>query len=219
MKTYPVPYAPAGSPFAHAVPMVISDYHPLGTAGYAPVVKAMLAWDKQGLHVRMTAYESAVRATRTADNSDVWRDSCMEFFFNLAPDKTKNYVNIEINALGAMLLGWGDNKTCRFQDFDKSAYQLQPSLRLSDPVPCWQLDYVIPFVDMERFFGSIKPGAGMTFLGNFYKCGDETGAPHFGSLTPTDPATSCAFHDDALFSQFVLQAPKPVVALDTGAQE
>ncbi len=195
----------ASAPFANAQTAEVSHYHPNGTPGVAPRVQAQVTWDDTALYVRLRAYERGVYATRLAPNSSVWNDSCLEFFVDLCPDERQAYINIEINALGTMLLGFGDDQTCAMQPYDPADFDVRPQLHLCDADPYWQLTYRVPFAAMEPYFGTITPKAGMVFRGNFYKCGDETGSPHFGSWNQVDPTTNASFHTYAYFGEMVLE--------------
>ena len=46
----------------------------------------------------------------------------------------------------------------------------------------------LPLKDMKELFGDFDPQPGYRFLGNFYKCGDETPAEHYLSWHPITSA-------------------------------
>ena len=147
--------------------------------GYCPEGRAYVAYDGEGLHVRMCALEKSVSAEVRAFNGEVYQDSCLEFFLKPFEDDGR-YLNIEVNAAGAGLIGIGAGR------FDRR--------RLSEPPEgmeiCasrhrenwWAISYVIPWAFIRAEFGRV-PEPGDVMRGNFYKC-DETLHPHFGSWAP-----------------------------------
>ena len=50
----------------------------------------------------------------------------------------------------------------------------------------WAVEYHVPFALFAKYFGSQTPTPGCEWLGNFYKCGDQTSHPHWGSWAPVD---------------------------------
>nr|MDD6335956.1 carbohydrate-binding family 9-like protein [bacterium] len=205
MNSYVLKHKAQGEdPFAGVMPVEITHFHPNGTPGYTPVVRAWASWTDDALHIRMRAYETDIRATRTRTNQSVWNDSCMEFFLNAAPEAGEKYINIEINALGTMLLGYGDDETCVYQDIDAADFDIHPCLELTNPKGYWQLTYTVPFSQLKRWFPGFQAQSGAKLRANFYKCGDETGVPHFGSWNQVDPTKPGRFHCHATFGELVL---------------
>jgi len=193
------------NPFEGVMPVQLAHYHPQGTPGYTPAVLAWLSWDAEGLYLLMRAYEREILATQTAPNSAVYTDSCMEFFFNLAPHTGEQYVNLELNALGTMLMGFGDDAQSQRQRFTPADFAITPALRLGGPAPHWDVALRFPWAEARRFYPSLAPASGMTFRGNFFKCGDGTGAPHYGSWNQVDPAIPVRFHANSSFGILILE--------------
>ncbi|MCL2433402.1 MAG: carbohydrate-binding family 9-like protein [Clostridia bacterium] len=207
MTTYNAPkIVDADDPFENSPPAAISHYHPDGTPGVAPRCEFWAAWDDTALRFRMRAYELP-RAWRTEHNSGVWQDSCMECFINLTPRRDDNYFNIEINALGTALTGFGDDSTSALQTFAPGIFGIKPLLFL-DALPTteayWQIEFCLPFAALAKFFGPVKPEKGMVFKANLYKIGDETAAPHYGSWSEVDPTVRAQFHQYRSFGEIVL---------------
>jgi hypothetical protein len=67
----------------------------------------------------------------------------------------------------------------------------------------WYVEYLLPFDDIEKLFGVSEFTSGYTFKGNFYKCGDETAVPHFGSYYPIN-LPSPDFHCPSFFGDFII---------------
>ena len=62
----------------------------------------------------------------------------------------------------------------------------------------WTLEARLPLAVLEKHAHVIRPRAGVTWRGNFYKCADETSDPHWLTWSPVDwPAP--AFHLPAQF--------------------
>lgn len=57
---------------------------------------------RQGLAVRLTAWEREPKAVYTANGDPVYKDSCLEFFASFDAHSQK-YMNFEMNANGAYL--------------------------------------------------------------------------------------------------------------------
>ena len=137
-------------------------------------------------------------------NGNVWCDSCMEFF--VAPGETAadGYFNFEMNANGALLLGWGVSDTeFVLSDFPREKIALRAEVYADR----WALDLIVPFALFRRHMPGFVPTPGKILHGNFYKCGDKTASPHFGCYFPIDPAsvpTPC-FHVPEYYGKLLLE--------------
>ncbi|HOX40382.1 MAG TPA: carbohydrate-binding family 9-like protein [Candidatus Brocadiia bacterium] len=69
-----------------------------------------LLWDAEAVYARFECADRHISASRTAPNSDVCNDSCVEFFATPFPDDGPDYFNLEINCCGTVLLGWGPDR-------------------------------------------------------------------------------------------------------------
>ena len=137
--------------------------------------KAQIYRDDTALYVRMEAQEASIRATLTGRLDQVCNDSCLEFFF--APDPADSrYINFEFNPLGTMYLGFGATRPTRVRQIVKDAEALfapRPFTTENGWGICWR----IPFSFIQLYFPAFAPTG--ECAGNFYKCGDETAAPHY----------------------------------------
>lgn len=151
-----------------------------------------------------------VSAIRTGFQSDVWKDSCVEFF--VQPQKSKGYFNFEFNCGGALTASYvtdptrvdsGLKKYTPFMTDDDQQIKRYASLpavvdpEITKPVT-WTLEFSIPLSVLKKYCGPIGNIRGQTWRANFYKCGDETSRPHWVSWVPL-PARN--FHDPASFGQ------------------
>ncbi|MFH1567889.1 MAG: carbohydrate-binding family 9-like protein, partial [Gemmatimonadota bacterium] len=48
----------------------------------------------------------------------------------------------------------------------------------------WAVEYHVPFALFASYFGASVPRQGTVWRANFYKCGDRTSHPHWGSWAP-----------------------------------
>ena len=190
------PFDPSAEPFCEGSFAPIDRYAWGGD--YRPEARAYVRRDETGLRVLLCAREATVSGQVTAFNGDVWTDSCLEFFFRpFAGDG--RYLNIEVNAAGAALIGLGEGREDRTRlgecppgmDFCASRHA----------GGWWAVAYTVPFALIEALFGRrLAPGA--AFSGNFYCC-DETLHPHFGSWN-TIEAPAPDFHRPECFGRLTL---------------
>ncbi|MBO7549226.1 MAG: hypothetical protein J6T77_04585, partial [Clostridia bacterium] len=68
----------------------------------------------------------------------------------------------------------------------------------------WYVEYLYPLDVIRDIFGVSEFPSGYTFRGNFFKCGDETDAPHFGTYNPIT-APEPDFHRPECFAEFVME--------------
>lgn len=173
---------------------------------YRPVSKAILCFVRErGFAVRMTSREASPRATQTEPNSSVCEDSCLEFFADFQPDAPgSGYLNFECNALGTML--------CCYGRPSGSGAKRVPVLKLGCPHPqprvirtetAWGWELFIPLSMLRTIYGTADFHLCDTIRGSFYKCGDRTEQPHYGSYTRIDWPTP-NFHRPESFAEMVL---------------
>lgn len=190
-------FDPESEPFCRGNWAAIDKYAWGGT--YRPEARAYLAWDAAGLRVLLCAREETVSAKVTAFGGPVWTDSCLEFFFRPFGDDPR-YVNIEVNAAGAALIGVGPDRAHRTElavcppGMDIRASRHQGGW--------WAVAYTVPFAWVEELFGRSKARCD-AFRGNFYSC-DESIHPHFGSWSPID-APEPDFHRPECFGYLTME--------------
>jgi hypothetical protein len=64
---------------------------------YKPRTEAKICYSNDFLFLFFESFEKEIRATYTEINSPVYKESCVEFFFNPFPELTEKYFNFEIN--------------------------------------------------------------------------------------------------------------------------
>ena len=171
---------------------------------YRPATWAQMAVvENEGLRVRMTTQEANPRAVYTQNYDPVYKDSCMECFINFAPEnETAGYLNCEVNANGAILLGYGVGREER-ATLPELGLPV-PVVRIEKTADAWSCEYTIPMETIRTIFGIAGLEAGRVVKVNFYKCGDDTAVPHFGSWAPIT-AAGPDFHRPECFQSLVIE--------------
>lgn len=150
---------------------------------YRPEARFRAGWNESGIRVWMECMEAEPLRRVREPNGPVWCDSCMEFFLAPGASAHDGYFNFEMNANGALLLGFcHSDEDMAFCDFPRERIPLTAQVSADR----WSLDLTVPFDLVRAYFPDFAPERGMTLHGNFYKCGDETASPHFGCYFPID---------------------------------
>ncbi len=112
-----------------------------------------------------------------------YKDSCLEFFANFAPEKSDKYMNFEFSAGGAILAGVGKSRIGRDEltDFYKSC---DVTVTVKDEI--WDVMAFIPNELIFSVYGKIDFKPGYTFKGNFYKCCEKDGNEHYLTWAPVN---------------------------------
>ncbi|NSW90041.1 MAG: carbohydrate-binding family 9-like protein [Firmicutes bacterium] len=198
------------------VPVINIDNFPWDNNGYRPKTEAKLFYTDTHFHIFFKSWENEIKITYHNMNDDVYKDSCVEFFIKPKPDSDSRYFNFEMNSIGTLLLGLGDNRYDReriildnpFEIFGISTSvtkDIVESYNNSESQnKFWAVEYSIPFTFIERYFGKLNIRPGYRLEGNFYKCGDETKFPHFGCWNPIK-VESPDFHRPEFFGDLILE--------------
>lgn len=168
-------------------PVYIANFRPEGTVG--PDTYAQLSWiPHQGFYLRMWSYNTTPLARYTQPNDPVCKDSCMECFLDVFPDRpNKGYINVEMNALGTCLCAFGPNR--RDRKFLTDLGLPQPEIKVHrvvrDGGECWMAETFISKEILEFLYETtcnLKPGHKMK--ANFYTCAEDVEQPYWGSWAP-----------------------------------
>ena len=176
-------------------------YAAAGTEDYRPATYGQLLRVPWGLCVRMVCEERAPRAVQRMPNSPVCTDSCMEFFLAPQPGEER-FLNFEMNARGVLLMGLGEHGAFRCLD---PALQAACAPWAEETADGWEIRLCVPDALVRRFFPNWQPKEARRMRGNFYKCGDETQRPHYGSWSPVT-RRPVDFHCPECFGALLLQA-------------
>lgn len=164
------------------------DCFPWNKNNYMPETEARLLYSDTHLHVFFKAFEKQIQAEHLNMNDPVSRDSCVEFFINPDPESDTRYLNFEVNVIGTLLLGIGDNRHNRYkmQDIPSDLFNIRTSVTKESLATYnnnyWFVKYSIPFSFIKKSYGDIEFKPGKKMKANFYKCGGQY--RHFGCWNP-----------------------------------
>ena len=178
------------------------------SSSHRPATRCKLLYSASRLHGIFRIDDRYVRCIRAGFQAEVFKDSCVEFF--VQPKPGAGYFNFEFNCGGAMLASYvydpvrvgGRVRGCSPLSLEEAGQVLlyhdmpdrvEPETE-HDVV--WHLGFSLPFSLLERYVGSIGEVGGQVWRANFYKCGDETSHPHWGSWQPIAERN---FHDPSSF--------------------
>lgn len=177
----------------------ITNY-PWGT-DYMPKTTAWLyRIEDLGFCLKMRCEEKEPRAIYTEENDPVYKDSCMEFFANYYPEEEgTGYINFEMNSNGAVL--------CQYGQPDERFYLKDKGFEVPTPVVIkkegyWEVELMIPDTFIKSVYG--KDTISSLIKGNFFKCGDDTHTPHYGSWSPIENPFP-AFHKPEFFGDLIIK--------------
>jgi hypothetical protein len=185
--------APPASFWEPAEVAQIDWYHAAGS-DHRPEVSVRLLYDNSALWTRFFVTDKYVRCLHTGFQEPVYQDSCCEFF--LEPATTTGYFNIEINAVGALLIS---HITDPRRTADSLAGQQLLGNAVNNALTRWttlegvidpeipgpityEVVYSLPYALLGE--GVAVPVAGDTWKGNFYKCSENSSHPHWGAWAP-----------------------------------
>lgn len=133
-----------------------------------------------GIYVKMRTDETNLRAVCTKRDEPVWQDSCMEFFI-CAVGGREEYINFEMNSVGAYLTEFGKGKNDRV--FLKTLTNREVNITTEVTDKGWSLDLFVPCELISEIYKTEFDAGACILKGNFYKCGDETAKLHYDSYT------------------------------------
>lgn len=190
--------------WTRAQPVSISHFHPR-SSDHHPRVAVRTLYDNDHIYIRYDVEDQYVIARNTEPNSPVYRDSCVEFFFQL---RDNHYVNVEMNAIGAMLIGQGNQENGHKHEIEPeqiNTVKRWTSLdgpiteEITEPV-AWHAAIALPLSLVEELEGPLRnkrPAPGVEWKCNFYKCADSSSHPHWGAWSPIGEKLS--FHAPQFF--------------------
>ncbi|MEQ9455138.1 MAG: carbohydrate-binding family 9-like protein, partial [Phycisphaeraceae bacterium] len=175
------------------------------SSSHHPKTTARLLYDEDNLYLRFDVEDRYVIARRTESNEPVYKDSCVEFFFQ---QRENHYINLEMNAIGTILLGhWKDEPREGGEVDPKLIEQVERWTSLTGPIEeeieepiAWHASLAIPLsliAELEGDLGERKPAAGVNWRCNFYKIADESSHRHWGAWAPI--GERLWFHQPAYF--------------------
>ncbi len=155
---------------------------------YRPTTKIYVARSKDALFIKYKVSGKSLKAEFSADQSDVYKDSCVEFF--CMPVGAEKYINFEFNCIGTCSASSrkGRNEDVKMLSDDKmktierySSVGTDTFLEKKGEFD-WELCVKIPF----DLMGLYKNNLPEKIKANFYKCADDTSSIHFVSWSPIE---------------------------------
>jgi hypothetical protein len=161
----------------------------------------------EGLEVSLWCREENPRAVYRLPNEPVHTDSCMEAFLNCFPDLPQyGYIGLEMNANGAAHCSFGTDRHNRRYVLDLGLPHPEVAVEryTLNGAAWWRTTCLLAQSLLEALYHrSCDFPAGHRMRGNFYKCGDHTEQPHWGSWSPVERVD---FHVPHLFGDLIITA-------------
>jgi hypothetical protein len=194
---------------ATVLSQAIAHYH--SSSMFCPDVQVRAVYDDEAIRVRFDVKDQYVIAKSQTYYSEVYKDSCVEFF--VAPVDLKSYFNFEANCGGTLLASYvhtppaapkGEGWFTALPWEKVSQVVAATSMpKLVDPeivTPCpWHLEMRIPFSIITEYSGAPAPKSGTVWHGNFYKCASRNSHPHWGYWAPMEGIPN--FHRPQFFGK------------------
>lgn len=174
---------------------------------YLPVTAVDIAYSDKGLYLRFYSRGKGLRAQIANDGDRVHQDSCVEAFLRLPDDPM--YYNFEFNCIGTCDASHRYDRE-RSTPFTPAQYELVERVTSERRDTLFERpNGVFPFVVSVLIRFEVMGIDSLEqlpdhILANFYKCGDLTTAPHFGSWQPIE-ADHPDFHRPESFKPLYFQ--------------
>ncbi|MFW5798315.1 MAG: carbohydrate-binding family 9-like protein [Planctomycetota bacterium] len=178
------------------VPSLPIDVYRWYKSGKKQDTEVKVVYSDTAVYCLFACQDKHISAERRELNGPVCRDSCVEFFATVEPDKQPHYFNLEMNCCGQLHLGWGPE---RGEDRKLVSPELARKIEIASTVPGqtktdspeddgWVLEVKLPFEVLRQHCGYTFTGSGTVWKANFYRCGGT---------------------DDQYASTFPIELPKP----------
>jgi hypothetical protein len=183
--------------WARAETAEVSHFRPESSA-HSPRTLVRLLHGAGGVRGVFHIDDQYVRSVRAGFQSQVFKDSCVEFFMQPRPDR--GYFNLEMNAGGSHLCYYVEDPARTPQGLKKYTplteeqgrqIQVRSSLpktvdpEVREPLS-WELNFFMPLAVLENYTGTLGALSGQAWRGNFYKCAEDLSHPHWASWSPVD---------------------------------
>src|SRR4030042_5263739 len=150
---------PGEPSFWSAIPALTINHYLWLDNGYKPHVEVRLSYSPQNLYVHFDVFEAKIRVRFTQFQDPVYKDSCVEFFVDPFPEKKVGYINFETNAVGAMLVAIGPDRSRRtpVTQTDLEGSEIVSSVKGTisgyHGAEFWSLAYKLPLPLFENNYG------------------------------------------------------------------
>ena len=162
------------------------DEYPWYTHGQKQATTVAALYDADAIYLLFICEDKHIYAVETRPNGDVYKDSCVEFFANVDPEKGDDYFNFEANCCGTIHLAFGPDRYNR----TLASGDVLEKIRVSTSIPTatkeespsddgWWLAAKIPFSAISKLAGyPVEVKSGTIWTANFYRCGGKTDPQH-----------------------------------------
>jgi len=157
-----------------------------------PDTQVKLLYDDDNVYVFFRVQDRYVRAVAETYHDPVCQDSCAEFFLTCGQDTSNGYFNVEVNCGGTLLFY---HQTARGKNARQVAIEDCQAIKIIASLPkivepeiaeptLWTVKYALPLDILAKYAQVERPGPGVTWKANFYKCADKTSHPHWLTWNP-----------------------------------
>ena len=148
-------------------------------------------YDPKALYLQYHCQDRHIVSKHVGTNSHVFMDSCVEFFASIEPHLSPDYFNLEMNACGHLLMGFGHKGGSR----QHISEDLAGKIRIVSSVPGpkrnpspddseWWLCAQVPWSVISELAGrQVRPTSGTVWHANAYRCGGDS---DFAAWYPID---------------------------------
>ncbi|HCY85829.1 MAG TPA: diguanylate cyclase [Desulfobacteraceae bacterium] len=188
-------------------------HHHMGeTPAHLPEAEFKLAYDRDALYVKFLVADRYVLARAKADQAEVWKDSCVEFFFTPGTDISLGYFNLEMNCSGTLLFHFQkrprENRIIISHEDCRAVERVHSMPKTVDPEisehMTWTVGYRLPVSLLEKYCPVVSPRPGVVWRANFYKCADASSHPHWLTWAKVDMPRP-DFHQPAFFGRLAFK--------------
>jgi hypothetical protein len=182
------------APSWQGVSSLLVDSHMGEAPAHRPVTRVKLQYDADHLYLLFRVEDRFVRAVAAEYQGDVYKDSCVEFFFTPGSNLEEGYFNIEASCAGTLLF---THRQDRHRDVVQVAESDARALSVAHTLPSridpeiekpvtWQVGYRVPWRMLRAYAGVTPPAPGVLWRANFYKCADSSSHPHWLTWAPIE---------------------------------
>ena len=199
VKTHHVPFSPSPPNWSDINSLDVSEINWGADTGV--VSNFQIVWNDDSLCCHAWAKERNIKASIYEPNSDVWLDSCLEFYFK-PEEKDPRYFNFEINPNGAIYIGLGTGLSDRLRFLvgdEKTTFHIRTNSKMNE----WEVFFSIPLSFIQVFFPEYVLCSGKTIYANCFKSGSERFLAHYMSWNPC-VGEEQIFHNSDSFGIFKL---------------
>lgn len=159
---------------------------------------------EQGFYIEIFCEETNPLAVYKENNEPVYKDSAVEVFLQLSDGQGLSpvYLNFEMNANGALLAGFGEERKNRksFSADEMKYFCCEAEQGMTG----WKICLHIPGCILKKVYGMVHLESGTRMACNFYKISETKSIEHYASFSPI-VSESPSFHLPEYFAKAVIE--------------